>query len=163
MKKYFYSKGDTNQGPFSLEELKLESITNKSLIWFEGLEDWKEAKDFEELNELFESTPSSTNINNEQIQSSDTVLRKSKHLNYLIWFLSSLLYSGFNFKLAEFANEEFLIASVLGYLFGIFLFFFLFGALFFGLISIFKKANFSKVLAWTSVIWLVMFLLKQFL
>ena len=54
MKKYFYSDGKEKHGPLSLEELKQESITKDTLIWFKGLEDWKVAYEIEELNEIFQ-------------------------------------------------------------------------------------------------------------
>ena len=44
MKKYFYSDGNEKHGPLSLDELKQEKITNDTLIWFEGLDDWTKAK-----------------------------------------------------------------------------------------------------------------------
>jgi len=57
MKKYFYSNGTEKQGPFSFDELKTENITQETLIWFEGLEDWTVAYEIEELNEIFELIP----------------------------------------------------------------------------------------------------------
>lgn len=57
MKKYFYSDGKEKFGPFSFEELKNEPITKETLIWFEGLEDWKPAKDIIEFEELFKLIP----------------------------------------------------------------------------------------------------------
>lgn len=57
MKKYFYSDGKEKFGPFSFEELKNEKITKDTLIWFEGLEDWKSAKDISEFEEIFKLIP----------------------------------------------------------------------------------------------------------
>lgn len=57
MKKYFYSDGKDKFGPFSFEELKNENITKETLIWFEGLEDWKPAKDISEFEEIFKLIP----------------------------------------------------------------------------------------------------------
>lgn len=57
MKKYFYSDGKAKFGPFSFEELKNENITKDTLIWFEGLEDWKPAKDIGEFEEIFKLIP----------------------------------------------------------------------------------------------------------
>lgn len=57
MKKYFYSNGTEKQGPFSFEELKSENITQETLIWYGGMDDWKPAKDIKELNEFFELIP----------------------------------------------------------------------------------------------------------
>ncbi len=43
MKKYYYSYGNNQYGPFTLEELKLKGIAKDTLIWYEGLENWKPA------------------------------------------------------------------------------------------------------------------------
>ena len=57
MKKYFYSNEQGEQGPVTLEELKQKDITLKTLIWHEGLDDWKEAESIDELKEIFELGP----------------------------------------------------------------------------------------------------------
>ena len=57
MKKYFYSDGKDKFGPFSFEELKNENITKDTLIWFEGLEDWKQAKEIGEFEEILKLIP----------------------------------------------------------------------------------------------------------
>jgi hypothetical protein len=57
MKKYFYSNGQEKEGPVTLEELKQKNIQPKTLIWHEGLDDWKEAESVEELREIFELSP----------------------------------------------------------------------------------------------------------
>jgi hypothetical protein len=57
MKKYFYSNGQEKEGPVTLEELKQKDIQPKTLIWHEGLDDWKEAENVEELREIFELSP----------------------------------------------------------------------------------------------------------
>ena len=59
MKKYFYSNGQDKEGPVTLEELKQKDITPQTLIWFEGLNDWKEAESVDELKEIFELSPPS--------------------------------------------------------------------------------------------------------
>jgi len=57
MKKYFYSDGEEKFGPFSMEELRNENITKDTLIWFEGLEDWVQAKAISEFEEIFKLIP----------------------------------------------------------------------------------------------------------
>ncbi len=54
MKKYYYTNGKEKLGAFSLEDLKEENINRNTLIWFEGLDDWEEAKDIEELKPILE-------------------------------------------------------------------------------------------------------------
>lgn len=59
MKKYFYSNGKEKNGPFTLDELKDQGINTLTLIWFEGLSDWKPAKDIEEMRPILELMPPS--------------------------------------------------------------------------------------------------------
>lgn len=57
MKKYFYADDSVKEGPFSLEEIKNKNIKEETLIWFEGLNDWTQAKYVIELHEIFELRP----------------------------------------------------------------------------------------------------------
>jgi len=57
MKKYFYSEGKEKHGPLSLEELKQENISKETLIWFEGLDDWKPAEELDEMKPILELQP----------------------------------------------------------------------------------------------------------
>lgn len=57
MKKYFYSNNQQKEGPVSLEELKQKDLHPDTLIWHEGLEDWKKAESVDELREIFELSP----------------------------------------------------------------------------------------------------------
>ena len=57
MKHYFYSDGEKENGPFTFEQLKNENIKKETLIWFEGLDDWKPAMEIRELDEIFELNP----------------------------------------------------------------------------------------------------------
>ena len=63
MKKYFYSDGKEKKGPYSFEELKNEDINKDTLVWFEGLEDWKPVKEIKELEEILQLTPPPITIN----------------------------------------------------------------------------------------------------
>lgn len=62
MKKYFYSVENEKKGPYSFEELKNEEITPKTLIWFEGLDDWTPAKYILELEEILHLSPPPINM-----------------------------------------------------------------------------------------------------
>lgn len=57
MKKYFYSDGSNNFGPFTIEELKEKGITRETSVWFHELGEWKKAGTVPELNDLFTFTP----------------------------------------------------------------------------------------------------------
>lgn len=67
MKKYFYSIGQEKEGPVTLEELKQKAIQPKTLIWHEGLDDWKEAESIDELREVFELSPPPIIVENDTI------------------------------------------------------------------------------------------------
>jgi uncharacterized membrane protein YhaH (DUF805 family) len=86
MRKYFYTNGQHKEGPVNLEELKKKEITPQTLIWYEGLEDWKVAESVEELREIFELNPPTLDIENaasagfesHQISSEDDATTKTK-------------------------------------------------------------------------------------
>lgn len=69
--KYFYQNDNNEQvGLIDIENLKLINIKSSTLIWKEGTENWSEAKNFEELKELFLKPPplpiNTSQINNNQ-------------------------------------------------------------------------------------------------
>ncbi|MEI2675468.1 MAG: DUF4339 domain-containing protein [Chitinophagaceae bacterium] len=55
MKKYYLHNGTDHQGPFDLEELKLQGINKKTLIWYDGLTEWVTAGELDELKEVITS------------------------------------------------------------------------------------------------------------
>ncbi len=57
MKKYFFNDGISQQGPFTLEELKTKSITAETPVWYDGLPDWTTARQVEELKDIIVHTP----------------------------------------------------------------------------------------------------------
>jgi len=57
MKKYFYIKEGVKLGPFDLEDLKSEEVKRETLVWFQGIKDWKKASEIKELDELFIHLP----------------------------------------------------------------------------------------------------------
>jgi len=58
MKKYYIHEGNNQQGPFDYEDLRAKGVTAKTKIWYEGINDWIDAEQCEELKELFKiSTP----------------------------------------------------------------------------------------------------------
>lgn len=57
MKKYFLHNGSENIGPFDIEELKERKITKETQVWYEGLADWKEASEIEELKPILVVLP----------------------------------------------------------------------------------------------------------
>lgn len=57
MKKYFTHNEGGENGPFDLEELKSQGLKGDSMIWFDGLENWKKASEIEELKGILKPTP----------------------------------------------------------------------------------------------------------
>jgi len=56
MKSYFISKNSQpKEGPFNLEQLKKIKIDKDTLVWYEGLEEWKNANEIDELKDLISS------------------------------------------------------------------------------------------------------------
>ena len=53
MKKYYYSDGVSELGPFTLDELKAEGITKDNLVWFAPMNEWEPAGSIDELSSLF--------------------------------------------------------------------------------------------------------------
>ncbi len=49
MKEYFYLKGKDQDGPFTVEQLADKRLTNETLIWTEGMENWQKLKEIPEL------------------------------------------------------------------------------------------------------------------
>lgn len=49
MKNYYYSDGINQNGPYTLEKLRDEKLSESTLIWFEGEESWKPLKEFTDL------------------------------------------------------------------------------------------------------------------
>jgi hypothetical protein len=57
MNTYYLHNGTILSGPFTLDELKAKKITKTTSVWCEGMEDWKNAGEVEELKKKFFSTP----------------------------------------------------------------------------------------------------------
>ena len=76
MKKYFYSDGKEKHGPLSLDELQQEGISNGTLIWFEGLDDWTPAGDLDEMKPILELQPPPifTDEKNESIEPEEKIV-----------------------------------------------------------------------------------------
>ncbi len=99
MKKYFIQTDKGQEGPFSVEELSLKGITAKTMIWFEGISNWTEAKFIPELKEFATPIPppfenknnnksTDTNINAHQNPNPMTGIKTK---SYKIPFIISLI------------------------------------------------------------------------
>lgn len=49
MKEYFFLKEKEQNGPFTIEQLSEKKLTNETLIWTEGMDNWGKLKDIPEL------------------------------------------------------------------------------------------------------------------
>lgn len=84
MKKYFINNGNTQLGPFDIEELKAKKINKETIVWHEGLAAWTAARNIDELKPLFYVIPPSysTQINSSAI--SDNKSQNNNTYNFLI-------------------------------------------------------------------------------
>ena len=57
MKKYFIQTDKGQEGPFTIEELTFKGLTYKTMIWFEGISAWTEAKFIPELKDIVTPVP----------------------------------------------------------------------------------------------------------
>jgi hypothetical protein len=79
MKKYYTHDKDSQNGPYSIDELKEQGITTKTMIWYEGLDEWTEAAQIPELKEFATSVPpkfSKNNLFNQSKESAKKVLER---------------------------------------------------------------------------------------
>lgn len=54
---YFYLKDGQQIGPIPFEDLKKHNIRKDTLIWYDGITDWTQAQNVDELQILFATTP----------------------------------------------------------------------------------------------------------
>jgi hypothetical protein len=56
-KEFYYLDGNEQKGPFGVDQLKSLCLKSDTLVWAEGLDDWKPVKEVEELKILMRRTP----------------------------------------------------------------------------------------------------------
>lgn len=57
MKEYYIFINEEQLGPFNIDELKAKKLSRETKVWFEGLEDWKNASEIDELKTILNSIP----------------------------------------------------------------------------------------------------------
>jgi hypothetical protein len=87
MKKYYLHNGTENIGPFDIEELKSRSITKNTQVWCEGMEDWKNANEIEELKTILAVVPPP--ISKKVVSNSPPIVKPKT--NWFRWFGKMLL------------------------------------------------------------------------
>jgi len=60
-KLYYFYNGNEREGPLKLDELKSKDLKWNTLVWYEGLNEWKEACEIEELVDVFITIPPPVN------------------------------------------------------------------------------------------------------
>lgn len=102
MKKYFINDNGTQKGPFTLDELKSLNLKNDTHVWYDGMEDWVNAGDVNDLKEYIVKMPPpiGTKSNNIKSQTENVSVNrnKSSKLKYVIWllFVVLILFIGYN-------------------------------------------------------------------
>lgn len=125
MKKYFYSNGQDKEGPFSIEELKIEDIKPDTLIWYEGLDDWTPAIDIEEVKLILELNPPDVSSTDDIIVeiNKNILEKKSSKSTYTVgmkvasqgWIIAGFIFAfmggylgaiiGFNYAFGDYKKE----------------------------------------------------------
>jgi hypothetical protein len=57
MKEYYIFINEEQLGPLNIDELKAKKLSRETKVWFEGLEDWKNASEIDELKKILNSIP----------------------------------------------------------------------------------------------------------
>ena len=56
MREYYIHDGLTEKGPFDIEQLKKQSLSKQTPVWYEGLENWAVAENVDEIKGLIGKT-----------------------------------------------------------------------------------------------------------
>lgn len=90
MKNYFYiDKNGQQAGPVSEDSLKQHGVVADTLVWCEGMSEWKKANEIAELKYLFATPPSYKEIN--QTPSAVNTNDEQCPDNYLVWAILSTI------------------------------------------------------------------------
>ena len=86
MKEYFYLEGKEQRGPFVLEEIKAKGLTNETLVWFDGIENWTPLINIPELNIVLKKSPPKTPSDTEvEINKTEVIENQNKSEINLIY------------------------------------------------------------------------------
>ena len=100
MRTYYINNGQENGGPFTLDELKTQQLTKATLVWHQGMDEWKHATDIQELKSFFTVVPPSikqaiTTPEIELYKTSKTILGLKKSHFFLALLFSTILLTVF--------------------------------------------------------------------
>lgn len=99
MKTYYINNGGENAGPFTIEQLQSQLVLKETLVWSNGMDAWKSADTFPELQQLFYKTADertekkSAYIDDVATTNSATILGLKKSYFYLVVLLA-LVFGG---------------------------------------------------------------------
>lgn len=88
MKKYFIKINEEQKGPFTLDELKEMSLTDKYLYWTEGYSSWRKITEIKELENSVLKLPPTIDPNQNKI---NEITQKNNQRKLLFIILGSLV------------------------------------------------------------------------
>lgn len=92
MKRYFYIDSSGKQkGTYSIEELRREHINRNTMVWTQGMEEWKRAYDVDDLQSLFDPNASQSSREQPQYAPGSTRHENQTPIMPRTWMLESIL------------------------------------------------------------------------
>lgn len=97
MRTYYINNGNENGGPFTIEELRSQKISTATLVWYNGMDEWKYAIEIEELEPFFKVEPppiKQTERSRKQIDKSPSTILglKKSHFVLVIVFVVIMVF-----------------------------------------------------------------------
>ena len=89
MKEYFFSKGEEQFGPFSLEQLADKNLLANTMVWSEGMDNWQKASTIPELKSIIiRHPPPPLKKNNQEtvLTTASSIPKKKKNIISLLVF-----------------------------------------------------------------------------
>ena len=97
-REYYYLEGNEQRGPVGIDQLKSVGLTPDTMVWTEGMDDWKPAKEVEELTNLLKAPPPAPSTSTAPVQV-ENFTSGIKPPNY--WLLSLLCYVAIFFEIVS--------------------------------------------------------------
>lgn len=82
MKQYYIAKDGEQLGPYSIEKLQKLNLDSSTLMWCKGMDEWKEAKEIEEISNIVSDIPPPIPQKSKKEVHIEAEIRKSK--DYLL-------------------------------------------------------------------------------
>jgi hypothetical protein len=96
MRTYYINNGDKNGGPFTMEELKSQQIKENTLVWCQGMDEWKPAINLADFKPFFAALPptvkqSAPSPEMEEIETTKTIFGLRKSYFFLALAFSAIM------------------------------------------------------------------------